>query len=458
VNVGSLVGKLSGPSNGTDAATKHAVEAVTDTLRWELGPFGVQVVLVQPGAVASACEQTVVRESGSLLARNDSPYAPLYARFEKVSADMRRTQAAAEVVASVIFTAVRAEHPHARYPAAVPFQAQIAMQLPNAAKDLVVRRLYALDTPSEVTAPDEIAEGVWRLSVHDANVYFVRSEAGWVLVDAAWAWGNCAHVIRGAAEALFGPNASPTAIVLTHLHPDHDGAALELAEAWACPVYVHGDELPLAQAVAARDLAGIARYGNGLDRGVIVPIMRVLPPRPDSTHARPRLANVARRLEPDGVPGLLHWTWVPTPGHAPGHVALFRPADRVLLSGDAVLTVDASSVGGYLAWAVGRRPQHAFPPPTYTNWNQSATDASLSVLTALEPRVLATGHGAPLVGDAATHELRAVALRARSRSIGGHDASPPLARNLYNRKNGDDDRSNSECECDPQERQPHDSI
>jgi NADP-dependent 3-hydroxy acid dehydrogenase YdfG/glyoxylase-like metal-dependent hydrolase (beta-lactamase superfamily II) len=449
VNVGSLVGKLSGPSNGTYAATKHAVEALTDALRWELEPFGVHVVLVQPGAVASAFEQTVVRESSPLLARSDSPYAPLYARVENVSADMRRTEAAAEVVASVILTAVQAEHPHARYPAAVPFLAQIAMQLPDPAKDLFVRRLYGLHTLSEVAARSEIADGVWRLSVHGANLYFLRSQEGWALVDAAWSWGDCAHVIRSASAALLGPNASPTAIVLTHLHPDHDGAALELAEAWKCPVYVHGDELPLAQAVAAQDLAGIAHYGNGLDRGVIVPIMRVLPRRrPDPTLASPSLANVARRLEPSGVPGLPDWTWVPTPGHAPGHVALFRQIDRVLLSGDAVLTVDASSVGGYLAWAIGRRPPHAFPPPAYTNWNQSATDASLLVLAALEPRVLATGHGAPLVGDAATHELQAVALRARSHSLGGHNASPPLTRNLYNRTNGDDDRRNSECECD----------
>jgi NADP-dependent 3-hydroxy acid dehydrogenase YdfG/glyoxylase-like metal-dependent hydrolase (beta-lactamase superfamily II) len=419
VNVGSLAGKLSGPSNGTYSATKHAVEALTDALRWELEPFGIQVVLVQPGAIASAFEQTVARESGALLARNDSPYAPLYARFEKVSADMRRTEATAEVVASVILTAVQAKHPQVRYPAAVPFLAQIGMQLPDPAKDFLVRRLYGLHAVLPASAPEEIAEGVWRLSVHGANVYFVRSQTGWVLVDAAWAWGDCGHAIRAAADALFGPNATPTAIVLTHLHPDHDGAALELAAEWHCPVYLHADELPLARAVAARDLAGITRFGNGLDRGVIVPIIRVLPRRrSDPTHVSQSLADVARRLEPASLPGLPDWTWVPTPGHAPGHVALFRRSDRVLLAGDAVLTVDARSVGGCLAWAVSKRPPHAFPPPEYTNWNQEATDASLSVLAALEPRVLATGHGGPLVGDAAMHELRAVALGAHSHSVG----------------------------------------
>jgi glyoxylase-like metal-dependent hydrolase (beta-lactamase superfamily II) len=325
---------------------------------------------------------------------------------------MRRTQAAASVVASVILTAVSARHPRARYPAAAPMLAQIAMQLPDPAKDVAVRRLYGLSAFSQPAALEEIAPDVWRLSVYGSNVYMVRSAADWVLVDAAWAWGDCAHLIRVAAEALFGPNAGPIGIMLTHLHPDHDGAALELADAWECPVYVHGDELPLARAVAAGDLAGIERYGNGLDRGVVVPVMRALRRRPpDPTNIHRSLADVAQRLEPADVPGLPDWTWLPTPGHAPGHVAIFRHADRVLLSGDAVLTVDASSIKGCLAWAVGRRSPHAFLPPAYTTWNQRMMEASLSVLAALEPRILASGHGAPLVGDAAARELRALVRR-----------------------------------------------
>ena len=98
-------------------------------------------------------------------------------------------------------------------------------------------------------------------------------------------------------------------------------------------------------------------------------------------------------------------------GHAPGHVAFFRPRDRVLLCGDAVLTVDARSVGGCLAWAVGMPARHAWESPRYTNWNQDATDASLGVLAELEPRVLASGHGAPLVGAVAAQEVRALAAR-----------------------------------------------
>jgi NADP-dependent 3-hydroxy acid dehydrogenase YdfG len=302
VNVGSLAGKLGGPANGTYAATKHAVEALSDALRWELEPFGIQVILVRPGAIRSEFERAVARESGGWLQRPGSAHAPLYARVAMANAAIRATEPGPEAVARVILAALQAERPLARYPAAIPFLARLAMALPDTVKDLVVRRMYRLDTlpraptphpdgaagahiatasaftdqaPRRAAMPQEIAEGVHRLSVYGANVYFVGSGASWVLIDAAWAWGGCTRVIRGAAEALLGPINPPAAILLTHLHPDHDGAALELARGWGCPVYVQPDELPLARAVVAGDLAAIERYGNWLDRVVTVPLIGI---------------------------------------------------------------------------------------------------------------------------------------------------------------------------------------
>ena len=145
VNVGSLAGKLGGPANGAYAATKHAGEALSDALRWELTPFGIRVVLVQPGAIRTSFEQTVARESGTVLERPDSPYAPLYACVAAANARIRASQPGPEAVAAVILTALRAKRPQGRYPAAVPLLGRIAMGLPDPAKDLVVRRLYGLD-------------------------------------------------------------------------------------------------------------------------------------------------------------------------------------------------------------------------------------------------------------------------------------------------------------------------
>jgi glyoxylase-like metal-dependent hydrolase (beta-lactamase superfamily II) len=266
-----------------------------------------------------------------------------------------------------------------------------------------------------MTKPLQVAAGIFRLSAFGSNVYFVRSGSSWVLIDAAWA--NCGLRIQRAAEGLFGVGSRPQGIVLTHVHPDHAGSALELARIWGCPVYVPVDELPLA---VAKDLATVEQYANPLDHRIVLPILRALGPRRvASMLTRNSLENFGRAFDPrSGVPCLSDWTCVATPGHSPGHVAFYRASDRVLLSGDAVLTVDVNSLWGWLAWARHNRPQ-VFGAPHYTNWDQTTTDESVRLLAALEPRVLATGHGAPMAGDAIAADLHSFADQLPSCRVGG---------------------------------------
>ena len=113
--------------------------------------------------------------------------------------------------------------------------------------------------------PEEIAPGVYRVAtgrgLTEANVYLVRSGPGWVLIDTAWP--HRGQLIKAAAESVFGAGARPEAIVLTHIHPDHSGSALELARLWDLPVYVHPDELVLAPG------GYLPQYANPLDRWLI---------------------------------------------------------------------------------------------------------------------------------------------------------------------------------------------
>lgn len=274
-----------------------------------------------------------------------------------------------------------------------------------AALVLALLRRRGGETPS----PREVAPDVYVLAVLGTNVYFIRSGQSWVLVDTSFAWGGSGGRIRRAAEALFGQGARPEAILLTHIHPDHVGAALELARAWDRPVYVHPDELPVATA----DLDELERIGNPLDRRVLIPLMRMLPrERVESMRAQASIKDVARALDPAAPPpGLPDWTCIPAPGHSPGHLALFRERDRVLVAGDAVLAVDTNSPQGWLKMALRAGRPHLYGPPRYSNWDQRATAASIAALAALEPRVLATSHGAHMEGDAVARELRALAGR-----------------------------------------------
>ena len=88
-----------------------------------------------------------------------------------------------------------------------------------------------------------IAPDVGWLPVSFANVYFIgRPGQKWVLVDAGLP-GRAAEIIE-AAEAKFGGDSAPEAILVTHGHMDHIGSALNLADAWDVPIYAHRLEMP----------------------------------------------------------------------------------------------------------------------------------------------------------------------------------------------------------------------
>lgn len=259
--------------------------------------------------------------------------------------------------------------------------------------------------------PKEIAPGVYCMEagkgITRSNVYFVRSGSAWVLIDAASA--NCGRSIQKTAESLFGVNTRPASILLTHHHPDHAGSALELARMWDCPVYVHPDELPLA---TSGDLLTFRRYANPLDRWVVLPLLRAMPPRRvASMLSKTSLKGIARAFDPGvAVPDLPDWECIPTPGHTPGHISFFRNNDRFLIAGDAFLTVDLKSFWGLLLWGLRlNNKQRVSVQPWYTTWNRQAAKESVAALAMLEPHVLACGHGTPMTDEGTARELRAFA-------------------------------------------------
>jgi glyoxylase-like metal-dependent hydrolase (beta-lactamase superfamily II) len=246
------------------------------------------------------------------------------------------------------------------------------------------------------TLEETVATGVYCLVTgkrRDSNVYFVQSGETWDLVDTAWR--GRAELIRSAAETLFGVGTRPRAIVLTHVHPDHAGSASELARMWDVAVYVHPDELPLPP--SGRIIGALA----SVERRWMFPSGQVgLSP-----------------IDPDvGVPGLPDWQVIPTPGHTPGHLALFREGDRALIPGDAVLTVNLNSPGDALS------QRHTLGgPPRFATWNWQAATESVSELVGLEPSVLAPGHGRPMAGPVLAPALRALAEQLTSPdSAAGH--------------------------------------
>ena len=133
----------------------------------------------------------------------------------------------------------------------------------------------------------------------------------------------------------------------------------------------------------------------------------------EASRSRSSLEGTARAFDPAAsVPGLPDWQAVPTPGHTPGHAAFFRGKDRVLLTGDAVLTLNVNSVRDMVA---GRH--RVAGPPYISTWNWPAAKQSVAALARLSPHVLACGHGRPMTGPETAASLAAFSGRlSRQRS------------------------------------------
>ncbi len=245
-------------------------------------------------------------------------------------------------------------------------------------------------------APRYVAPEVSYLLDYIVNVCFVGAAGAgdreWTLVDTGLP--GSADKIKRAAARLFGPDSRPAAIVLTHGHFDHVGAVRTLAQEWDAPVYAHELELPY--------LTGRSSYPPPepfVGGGAMAAMSFLYPKGPIDLGAR------VRALPADGsVPGMPGWRWIPTPGHAPGHVSLVRDVDRTLIAGDAFTTTKQESLSAVFTQ---RREMHG--PPMYFTPDWGAARTSLRHLADYAPTAAITGHGPPMRSAQLQSELRRLA-------------------------------------------------
>lgn len=234
----------------------------------------------------------------------------------------------------------------------------------------------------------EVRPDVTRLLLVMVNAYILGERGGpWVLVDAGLP--GTANTIARLCEQRQGR--PPEAVILTHGHFDHVGALGELLARWNVPVYAHPWELPY--------LTGQSAYpppDPGVDLGLMALSSPLFPPGPFDF--RP---HVRALPEDGGVPGAPSWRWLETPGHAPGHVSLWRDADRSLIVGDAFVTTAQES--GFSA--LTQFPTEVRRPPAYYTPDWDAARDSVERLAALRPNLGATGHGTPMWGNLLREEL-----------------------------------------------------
>jgi NAD(P)-dependent dehydrogenase (short-subunit alcohol dehydrogenase family) len=149
VNISSMGGKLTLPGGAFYHATKHAVEAMSDALRFEVRPFGIDVVVVEPGPIRTRFGDTAISSLGARPTDGASPYAAFNAVLAKqlrsaYEGPLAAFAAPPEAVARVIERAVASARPRTRYTVTLAARVLMATRrwLPDRAFDAFLRTQF----------------------------------------------------------------------------------------------------------------------------------------------------------------------------------------------------------------------------------------------------------------------------------------------------------------------------
>jgi NAD(P)-dependent dehydrogenase (short-subunit alcohol dehydrogenase family) len=147
VNLSSMGGRLTFPGGGFYHASKYAVEAISDALRFEVRGFGVGVVVIEPGLIRTGFAQTAVDSMGE---DGSGPYAGFDAGVARATRDnyergpLARLGGGPEAVAGTIERAISTPRPRARYTVTPSAKLMISARrlLPDRAWDALLRFFY----------------------------------------------------------------------------------------------------------------------------------------------------------------------------------------------------------------------------------------------------------------------------------------------------------------------------
>jgi short-subunit dehydrogenase len=138
VNVSSVAGRIVWPFSSVYGATKHALEAISDGMRIELEPFGIRVVVIEPGFVLTEFNEAAEAVSRSVV-QDPGPYGPRVARSGQRLKAAKRLAARPEDIADLVVTALASPRPRTRY--AAPLHARIALVARRALPQRLLDRL-----------------------------------------------------------------------------------------------------------------------------------------------------------------------------------------------------------------------------------------------------------------------------------------------------------------------------
>src|ERR671921_2988285 len=113
VNISSGAGRFGYPGGSAYLSTKFAVEGLSESMAYELEPFGIKVILVEPGVI-----KTNVANGMVIAEKSQNPNSPYFQIMQKMSTSfehMLENASSPDVVAKVVLQAVTSENPSLRY-------------------------------------------------------------------------------------------------------------------------------------------------------------------------------------------------------------------------------------------------------------------------------------------------------------------------------------------------------
>ena len=203
----------------------------------------------------------------------------------------------------------------------------------------------------------EVAPGVHRISVplpfppREVAAWILEGDHGHVLVDTGIDTPPARGALREAAEGVGVTPATLRDVVLTHAHIDHYGLAGPVRDWSGATLSMHAREEQLATRWVhgwPTDRALVAEHFTL--SGIPAPLADALLRASDRIHERYEYYPPDALLEGDTgpLPGGGGWEWMLMPGHSPGHVTVYHPGRRILITGDHVLPRISPNIGADL--------------------------------------------------------------------------------------------------------------
>jgi NAD(P)-dependent dehydrogenase (short-subunit alcohol dehydrogenase family) len=113
INISSGVGRFGYPTGSAYVSTKFAVEGLSESMAYELAPFGIKVILVEPGVIKTNIANGMVIAKKSQ--NSNSPYSQIMQKMSTSFEHMLENASSPDVVATVVLKAVTTENPSLRY-------------------------------------------------------------------------------------------------------------------------------------------------------------------------------------------------------------------------------------------------------------------------------------------------------------------------------------------------------